>query len=443
MLYSYPLRMFFLLLSFGILAAGTGIYFYSGMYVEGAFCTLGIIICVFLIFHYINSVNRKISYFFCALKNEDYTLRFPEIQGMKSEKLLNKLLNQTKEILQKTRIDIQQQEKYYELILNNINSGIIALNSKGFVIQSNLFALKILGLEVFTHTRQLQKVSLQLQQTIEEIQSGETKRITYTNERGSMQLLINATSIIMNGEKLTLLVFNDIENEMDEKEIDSWIRLIRVLAHEIMNSIAPITSLSDTLLSLHKNDDPEIEASQLKENTINGLHVISETGKGLISFVESYRKFTRIPKPEREYVDMNEFIHRMVILCSMEPYFENVTIDTEIHPENVKVFADPNMLGQVLLNIMKNAIQAMQGKENSKLHVRVEAAANQTQIKITDNGPGIEPEILNEIFVPFFTTKTEGTGIGLSIARQIMRTHGGNIKVSSIPGKETTFTLSL
>ncbi len=443
MLYSYPLRMLFLLLSFGILAAGTGIYFYSGMYVEGAFCTLGIIICVFLIFHYTNSVNRKISYFFSALKNEDYTLRFPEIPGMKSEKLLNKLLNQTKEILQKTRIDIQQQEKYYELILNNINSGVIALNSKGFVIQSNLFALKILGLEVFTHTRQLQKVSLQLQQTIEEIQSGETKRITYTNERGSVQLLINATSIIMNGEKLTLLVFNDIENEMDEKEIDSWIRLIRVLAHEIMNSIAPITSLSDTLLSLHKNDDPEIEASQLKENTINGLHVISETGKGLISFVESYRKFTRIPKPEREYVDMNEFIHRMVILCSMEPYFENVTIDTEIHPENVKVFADPNMLGQVLLNIMKNAIQAMQGKKNSKLHVRVEAAANQTQIKITDNGPGIEPEILNEIFVPFFTTKTEGTGIGLSIARQIMRTHGGNIKVSSIPGKETTFTLSL
>lgn len=443
MLYSYPLRILFLLLSFGILAAGTGIYFYSGMYVEGAFCTLGIIICVFLIFHYINSVNRKISYFFSALKNEDYTLRFPEIQGMKSEKLLNKLLNQTKEILQKTRIDIQQQEKYYELILNNINSGVIALNSKGFVIQSNLFALKILGLEVFTHIRQLQKVSLQLQQTIEEIQSGETKRITYTNERGSVQLLINATSIIMNGEKLTLLVFNDIENEMDEKEIDSWIRLIRVLAHEIMNSIAPITSLSDTLLSLHKNDDPEIEASQLKENTINGLHVISETGKGLISFVESYRKFTRIPKPEREYVDMNEFIHRMVILCSMEPYFENVTIDTEIHPENVKVFADPNMLGQVLLNIMKNAIQAMQGKKNSKLHVRVEAAANQTQIKITDNGPGIEPEILNEIFVPFFTTKTEGTGIGLSIARQIMRTHGGNIKVSSIPGKETTFTLSL
>lgn len=439
----YPTRLFFLLISFGIFAAGAGISFFSGKHTAGIICLCGIVGCILLIYHYINAVNRKISYFFSALKNEDFTLRFTEKRGLKSEKLLNCLLNQTKEILQKTRINIQQQEKYYELILNNINSGVVALNSKGFVLQSNLFARKILGLEVFTHTRQLQKVSLQLQQAVEEIQSGETKRITYTNERGSVQLLINATSIIMNGEKLILLVFNDIENEMDETEIDSWIRLIRVLAHEIMNSIAPITSLSDTLLSLQKNDDPETDASQLKENTINGLRVISETGKGLISFVDSYRKFTRIPKPEREYIDMNEFIHRMVILCSMEPSFENITIHTEIQPENLRVYADPNLLGQVVLNIMKNAIQAMQGTKNGKLQVSVENHSNQTIIKITDNGPGIAPEILNEIFVPFFTTKSEGTGIGLSIARQIMRTHGGNIKVTSIPEKETTFTLTL
>lgn len=439
----YPTRLFFLLISFGIFAAGAGISFFSGKHTAGIICLCGTVGCILLIYHYINAVNRKISYFFSALKNEDFTLRFTEKQGLKSEKLLNCLLNQTKEILQKTRINIQQQEKYYELILNNINSGVVALNSKGFVLQSNLFARKILGLEVFTHTRQLQKVSLQLQQAVEEIQSGETKRITYTNERGSVQLLINATSIIMNGEKLILLVFNDIENEMDETEIDSWIRLIRVLAHEIMNSIAPITSLSDTLLSLQKNDDPETDASQLKENTINGLRVISETGKGLISFVDSYRKFTRIPKPEREYIDMNEFIHRMVILCSMEPSFENITIHTEIQPENLRVYADPNLLGQVVLNIMKNAIQAMQSTKNGKLQVSVENQSNQTIIKITDNGPGIAPEILNEIFVPFFTTKSEGTGIGLSIARQIMRTHGGNIKVTSIPEKETTFTLTL
>lgn len=440
----YSARFLFLLLLFALLAAAAGISFHTGNNTEGGFYSAGVVICVLLIFYYINSVNRKISYFFSALRNEDYTIRFIENEGMKSEKMLNSLLNQTKDILQKTRIEIQQKEKYYELILNSISSGVVAVNSKGFVTQSNQFALKILEMEVFTHISQLQKVSQQLRQTVEEIQSGETRRISYTNERGTVQLLINATSIIINGEKTLLLVFNDIENEMDEKEIDSWIRLIRVLAHEIMNSIAPITSLSDTLLCLHKEDNPEVSTEQIKQNTINGLQVISETGKGLISFVESYRKFTRIPKPEREYIDMNEFIHRMVILCSMESNFEYISIQTDIQPENLKVFADSNLLGQVVLNIMKNAIQAMRGRKNSILRVTVEEkTTNNIQIRITDNGPGIAPEILNEIFVPFFTTKEEGTGIGLSIARQIMRAHNGNIKVTSTPDKETTFTLSL
>lgn len=444
MFHLYSSRIFFLLLAFAAVAAGAGVTFTSGNHLGGILCCIGGIICVSFIFYYINSVNRKLSYFFQALKNNDYTIRFIENEGIKSDRILNSILNEIKEILQKTRIEIQQKERYYELILNSISSGVVTINSKGFVIQSNQFALKILGLEIFTHTSQLQKVSHQLRQTVEEIQSGETKRITYTNERGSVQLLIKATSIIVNGEKISFLVFNDIENEMDEKEIDSWIRLIRVLAHEIMNSIAPITSLSDTLLTLHKEENPDMDTEQIKQNTINGLQVISETGKGLISFVESYRKFTRIPKPEREFVDMNEFIHRMVILCSMEPNFENTSIQTDICPENLKVSVDPNLLGQVVLNIMKNAIQAMKGRKNSVLRVTVEQdAPNHTQIKITDNGVGIAPEILNEIFVPFFTTKSEGTGIGLSIARQIMRAHGGNIKVSSIPEKETTFTLVL
>lgn len=439
----HTFRILLVLLIFaGTVIAGY-ISFADYQYFAGGIFAAGSVGCIMLVFRYINSVNRKLSYFFSALENDDYTIRFVENEGLKSEKALNKILNRTKQILQNTRIEIQQKEKYYELILNSINSGMIALNSKGFVTQSNRFALKLLGLDIFTHTSQLKRVSQNLQQTIEEIRSGETRRVTYTNERGSVQLLINATSIIINGENITLLVINDIENEMDEKEIDSWIRLIRVLAHEIMNSIAPITSLSDTLLSIHKDKKPDTTPEQIKQNTINGLQVISETGKGLISFIDSYRKFTRIPKPEREYVDLNEFIHRMIILCSMEPHFGSITIQTSIRPENAKLFADPNLLGQVVLNIMKNAIQAMKNRPGSILRVSVEQIPGSTFIKITDNGPGIPSEILNEIFVPFFTTKEEGTGIGLSIARQIMRTHGGNIKVSSVSEKETTFMLSL
>ena len=207
-----------------------------------------------------------------------------------------------------------------------------------------------------------------------------------------------------------------------------------------MNSIAPVTSLSDTLLSMHS--DPEITPDDLKRNTENGLKVISETGKGLISFVESYRKFTRIPHPERELINLNEFIQRMIILSSMEPNFPEVKVEVHIEPEDLKVFADPNLLGQVMLNLMKNAFYALRGRSNARIMLSVEHAPNgKVMIKVNDNGPGISPEIMNEIFVPFFTTKEEGSGIGLSVSRQIMRMHGGNLKVSSIEGKETTFTV--
>ncbi len=405
------------------------------------------LIIIYWLIHRLRTTNRKLSYFFDALGNDDYTLRFTETQGLPSEKMLNHSLNRIKTLIQNTRLEIQQKEKYYELILSSIYTGVIALNTKGFVTQCNRFALKLLGLEIFTHVNQLCKVSSQLHQVFLEIKPGESRRVTFTNERGTVQLLIGATQITIQDEKLTLLVINDIENEMDEKEIDSWIRLIRVLSHEIMNSIAPITSLSDTLSNMHKTSSAfsEEEQEQVKQNTINGLQVISETGKGLISFVESYRKFTRIPEPVKESIDLNEFIHRMVILCSMEPNFSKITINIQIHPIDLKIYADPNLLGQVVLNLMKNAIQAMQEQTEGTLSILAEAdpVTKIIRIKITDNGPGIPPEIINEVFVPFFTTRTEGSGIGLSIARQIMRAHGGNIKVSSIPHQETTFTLSL
>ena len=418
--------------------------FREGNYLGGALAAAGIIGLTGLIFYFINTTNRKLTYFFSALENDDYTIRFVENEGMQSERLLNHILNRIKSIIQNTRIEIQQKERYYELILNSISSGVIALDDNGFVLQLNRFALKLIELEVFTHVSQLRKVSPVLVEAFKEISPGENRRVTYTNERGSIQLLITASGITVNGKHTRLLVINDIENEMDEKEIDSWIRLIRVLAHEIMNSIAPITSLSDTLLEIHKTNPAAHTPETIRQNTINGLQVISETGKGLVSFVESYRKFTRIPQPEKEIIELNEFIQRMIILCSMEPNFSAITIQTQLTPENIRVYADPNLLGQVMLNLMKNAIQALQNRENPILRVVAEQLpTGNIRLQVIDNGPGIPSDMINEIFVPFFTTKNEGTGIGLSIARQIMRAHGGNLKVSSIPDKETVFTLVL
>ena len=229
----------------------------------------------------------------------------------------------------------------------------------------------------------------------------------------------------------------DINNELDEKEIDSWIRLTRVLTHEIMNAVTPITSLSDTLLGL-------TEAQASKEEIRNGLQTISSTGKGLLSFVESYRKFTRIPTPEPSLFYVKSFIERMVELARHQHPDVRVTFHTDIAPSDLILYADENLVSQVVINLLKNAIQAIESDKNTDKegHINIRAYCNEAEailIEISNNGPAIPNDIAEHIFIPFFTTKEGGSGIGLSISRQIMRLSGGNL--SLLPGKETTFIL--
>ena len=229
----------------------------------------------------------------------------------------------------------------------------------------------------------------------------------------------------------------DINNELDEKEIDSWIRLTRVLTHEIMNAVTPITSLSDTLLGL-------TEAQVSKEEIRNGLQTISSTGKGLLSFVESYRKFTRIPTPEPSLFYVKSFIERMVELARHQHPDVRVTFHTDIAPSDLILYADENLVSQVVINLLKNAIQAIESDKNTDKegHINIRAYCNEAEailIEISNNGPAIPNDIAEHIFIPFFTTKEGGSGIGLSISRQIMRLSGGNL--SLLPGKETTFIL--
>lgn len=408
----------------------------------GVFAALGAVIYISKTLTLYNSVNRKIAYFFESIENDDYSLNFIERKGTSAEMFLSYILNKMKNIIQKTRIEAQQKEKFYELILESIHSGIIVLNDKGFVLQSNIAALKLLGMNVFTHIRQLDRVDPAMTTVFETIKPGDNKTFSLTVERGTVQLSIKASGIKLDNEAVRLIVLHDINNEMDEKEIESWIKLIRVLSHEIMNSIAPITSLSDTLLVLY--EDEQVEDAQIRQNAINGLHVISETSKGLVSFVESYRKFTRIPTPERELFSVSEFVQRIVILCSAEDNFNSVKIDMSKVQEDLKLYADSNLLGQVLINIVKNAIQALAGRPDALIEVSAYKTEDErTVFIIKDNGPGIPEELMKQIFVPFFTTKEQGSGIGLSIARQIMRAHGGSIRVHSVPEKETRFTIEL
>ncbi len=433
--------LFYILLIIG--CSVTSYAFFVASY-KGWGIVFGIVAVVYIskILTLYNSVNRKIAYFFESIENDDYSVNFIECKGTSAEMFLSYILNKMKSIIQKSRIEVQQKEKFYELVLENIHSGIVVLNEKGYVIQSNAAALKLLGLAVFTHIRQLDRVDPALTTLFENIRPGDHRIFSLTVERGSVQLSIKASGIIRDKEPVRLIVLHDINNEMDEKEIESWIKLIRVLSHEIMNSIAPVTSLSDTLLRMY--EDQVMETEQLHRTTVNGLRVISETSKGLVSFVESYRKFTRIPTPERELFNVSEFIQRIVILCSAENNFNSVRIDMSGVDEDLKLYADANLLGQVIINIVKNAIQALVGRVGAKIEISASRTEeNRTVFVIKDNGPGIPKELINQIFVPFFTTKKQGSGIGLSIARQIIRAHGGSIQVYSVPDHETRFTIEL
>lgn len=375
--------------------------------------------------------TKRVLFMIDALENNDNAIHFPEENTTPETRDINRALNRVGHILYNVKSETAQQEKYYELILDCINTGVLVLNDNGAIYQKNNEALRLLGLNVLTHIRQLSKVDMTLMQKVEFCRTGEKLQITFNNERGTVNLSIRVSDITIRKEHLRILALSDINSELDEKEIDSWIRLTRVLTHEIMNSVTPITSLSDTLLSLSDAHDEEIR---------NGLQTISTTGKGLLAFVESYRRFTRIPTPEPSLFYVKAFIDRMVELARHQNTCENITFHTDISPADLIVYADENLISQVVINLLKNAIQAIGTQAGGK--IEISARCNDSEevlIEIKNNGPVIPPEIADHIFIPFFTTKEGGSGIGLSISRQIMRLSGGNITL--LPGKETKFVL--
>lgn len=374
---------------------------------------------------------KQVLFMIDALENNDNTFRFPEEDGTMESRQINVALNRVGHILYNVKSETAQQEKYYELILDFVSTGLLVLNDNGAVYQKNKEALRLIGLNIFTHVRQLSKVDTELMNRMENCRPGDKLQVTFHNERGTVNLSIRVSEINVRKEHLRILALNDINTELDEKEIDSWIRLTRVLTHEIMNSVTPITSLCDTLLSMSESKDEEIS---------HGLQTISATGKGLLSFVESYRQFTRIPTPEPSLFYVKAFIERMVELARHQNPCDNIIFHTEISPEDLILYADENLISQVVINLLKNAIQAIGSQPDGK--IEIQAYCNETEeilIEIKNNGTEIPLEIAEHIFIPFFTTKEGGSGIGLSISRQIMRLSGGSLTL--LPDKETRFIL--
>lgn len=377
---------------------------------------------------------QKVAFLFDSIDNGDQAFNFAERGTSSSDELVNNSLNRINKILFQAKAEVIQKEKYYELIINFVNTGIIVVDEGGYVFQTNKEALRLLGMTVFTHVKQLSKIDLKLEEAVTKAQPGTKEQISFHNERGLVHLLIQVSGMQLQSKNVRIIAINDINKELDEKEIDSWIRLTRVLTHEIMNSITPITSLSETLLSTHGNVNKEIN---------DGLQVINSTGKSLMSFVESYRKFTHLPTPNPTLFYVKTFAKRMRQLALHQKNYPNVRVELDIPQEDLIVYADENLISQVVLNLLKNSLEAI-GDEKSDGLIVIKAYTDSQEaviMEIGNNGPAIPPDILEHIFVPFFTTKKRGNGIGLSVSRQIMRLSGGSLTVRTT-SERTCFSLT-
>ena len=344
---------------------------------------------IWLYRHYRRNI-KKVTFLFDAIDNGDFSFNFPTEKRFKEDKILHKSLNRIKLFLQHTREEQMDREKYYEQILNAVDTGILVVDSHDNILQHNQAALRLLDTDVLTHMNQVK---------------GKLK---------DEHLAKHETQAMLKDKHVRIIALSDVSHELSNQEVDSWIKLIRVLTHEIMNTITPVTSLSETLLTRVTED------KDLKQ----GLETIHKTGTELLAFVNNYRRFTHVPQPQPALFYVEPFLERMAMLCNHE-------VEISVSPKDLLAYADESLLSHVVTNLLKNAVEAF--KEKRKLSfIRLQAYANAQESIIIDvsNNAGLIPEdVASHIFIPFFTTKPEGSGIGLSLSRQIMRVSGGSLSL--------------
>lgn len=371
-------------------------------------------------------LREKVTYMLDALEDKELNFRFDEkrIRGRK----INITLNRLRGIFDKERREIIEQEKYFGLMLDHVKTGIAVIEQDGRVNYSNKTALSLLGIATLGHIRQLRAVSDSLYHAFQTIADGTEERASYYNESGKMTISLTASEAMIGKSTVRIIAFNDISDEIAENEQQSWSKLIRVLTHEIMNTVTPIASLSETLLDF----------DGVTEEVRSGLSTISRSSKGLIRFVDSYRNLTRVAPPVRKAFYFRELAERVLNLTNEQAVLSGAVCRYVEKSEDILLYADEGQITQIMINLVKNAMQA--DARNITITAEI-TSSEQTLISVMNDGVPISKESQNEIFVPFFTTKQEGTGIGLSLSRQIMRLHNGSLNLTRSDAAGTVFTL--
>jgi nitrogen fixation/metabolism regulation signal transduction histidine kinase len=398
---------------------------------------------IYSLIHYVEKTNRDLTRFFEAIKHTDFTQSFSGAGLGSSFDHLKAAFAEVIEEFRRARAEKEEHYRYLQTVVQHVGIGLIAFEPNGEVGLLNNAAKRLLRVTHLKNVKTLEPFSKLLVETLLRLQSGEKALVKVDDKNELLQFVIYATEFKLREQMFTLVSIQNIQSELEEKEMEAWQNLIRVLTHEIMNSVTPIASLASTVNDLlgTKKSGGEMAADAIGDMR-GAVQTIQKRSEGLLHFVDAYRSLTRIPRPNFRIFRITELFNGVEQLLRASFKEKRINLNTKIEPESLELTADPEMIEQVLINLLLNAIQAVDGQAAAKIDLvsRIDERGR-VIIQVVDNGPGIIPEVLEKIFIPFFTTKSEGSGIGLSLSRQIMRLHRGTITARSTPNVETVFTL--
>lgn len=405
-----------------------------------------IVVQIYSIIHFVQKTNRDTARFFSSIKYSDFSQSFvTNIKGASFDELSSAFAGVMDQFKQ-TRREREENFRYLQTVVQHVGIGLMAYTSEGEVELLNIAAKRLLRVNTVKNIAELSSVNISLVEALEKIRSGDKILVKYADNNDLLQLSIYATEFKMRDKHYTLVSISNIQKELEEQQMEAWRNLIRVLTHEIMNSVTPIISLSSTANALVEDLDHEKhrQESDPLDDIKGALTTITKRSTGLLHFVDDYRNLSRIPTPTFSVVSIASVFQRLQQMFSEQAQGKKIEFITSVSPVDLEVTTDPELLEQVLINLVLNSMKALAGATSPRVRLVSMIDKNGNAIiQVVDNGHGIPEELYDKIFIPFFTTRKEGSGIGLSISQQIVRVLGGSIGVSTTPGGGATFTIRL
>ena len=395
---------------------------------------------------YTHRTNQNLARFILHLKNADFSFRFNKKKTGRPYARLYEAFEELTRMIKDIQIEKEAQFGYLQTIVGHINIGIISLMDNHEVVLINVPAKKILGIPQPGTWKDIATNAPDFAAQVSQMKGGGSKLVEYISGNDFKRLSVKVSTMLILKEEFRIITFQDIRAEIDYKQVEAWHKLIRILRHEIMNSVTPVSSMTETILMLvedhlgrpKKSDDlTDDDISDI----LTSIRTIHERSEGLYEFVEKYREVSKIPPPDKEQINVGEMMNGIARLFEQDLLQEEIALEINTDNNALSIRADKHLIEQVLINVIKNSIEALGNTKKKSIKIFSEGTGGIQVIRVTDNGCGIEQEHLDDVFVPFYSTKDTGSGIGLTLSKQIMQLHGGNLIVESVPGKKTTFSL--